>query len=135
MFHFANLTDYTLANLSSKDEIEEEQQDRNTKATNSIFFPQPGEFQSVLLKRGPVLSSSDEEERELMVFTNGFVLSRVELDSFVNKLFDDGDDMSVDQLSERFSQIDVDHSGCKYNNMSTCKMNFDLHIFISLYLT
>lgn len=83
------------------------------KAISSIFFAEPNELQSVLLKRGSVLLGG--EERELMLFTNGFVFSPVELDTLVNHLLDvnsgGADDLNLEQLCARFSAIDVDHSG------------------------
>ena len=68
----------------------------------------------MLLKRGPILV--DGEERELMLFTNGFVMSRVELDTLVNLLMDasSGSGMSNEEICERFSVIDTDQSGCKF---------------------
>jgi len=82
-------------------------------AISSIFFPMSGELQSVLLKRGPVLV--DGEERELMLFTNGFVLSRVELDTLLDVLLDPDSgkmqQLTPEDICERFSDIDTDHSG------------------------
>eukprot|EP00581_Thalassiosira_minuscula_P006568 CAMPEP_0183742150 /NCGR_PEP_ID=MMETSP0737-20130205/64047_1 /TAXON_ID=385413 /ORGANISM="Thalassiosira miniscula, Strain CCMP1093" /LENGTH=390 /DNA_ID=CAMNT_0025977685 /DNA_START=266 /DNA_END=1435 /DNA_ORIENTATION=- len=82
-------------------------------AISSIFFEKPGEIQSVLLKRGPVLLNG--EERELMLFTNGFLFSRVELNELANLLVNDdrGGSAGVthEHLRERFSDIDVDNSG------------------------
>ena len=83
-------------------------------AINFIFFPQPGEFQSVLLKRGPVLLGGDE--RELMVFSRGFLFSRIELDKMFDLLFDvqsSNEVLPLEQLDERFGDIDVDGSGCE----------------------
>ena len=67
-----------------------------------------------------------------MLFTNGFVLSRVELDTLVDLLLLDTTnassssggssspggkkkmvEMTEVELSERFSEIDTDNSGCK----------------------
>jgi len=83
------------------------------KAISSIFFPEPSERQSVLLKRGPVLLGG--EERELMLFTNGFLFSRVELDTLLNLLLnvnsEGAEDLTSEQLSQRFCDIDVDRSG------------------------
>ena len=55
-------------------------------AIRSIFFPRPDEPRSVLLKRGPVLVGG--EERELSLFSGGFVLSRVEWNPLVDLLLD-----------------------------------------------
>ena len=109
------------------------QQDETTKnAIKTIFYPnrRMREPQSVLLKRGPVLVGG-EDERELIMLTNGFVLARVEMDALVDLLLDKseraGDDVVDDnedvgeaealkaekKLSERFNAIDTDHSGCK----------------------
>ena len=84
-------------------------------AISSIFFAESSEPQSVLLKRGPVLLGG--EERELMIFTNGFLFSRVELNKLVNLLLDvdpeGAEDHISEQLSQRFHDIDIDRSGCK----------------------
>lgn len=73
-----------------------------------------------------------EAERELMIFTNGFILSRVEMDTLVNLLLGDevvssasasddndhslneGEELTSSRLSQRFHVIDSDGSGCKY---------------------
>ena len=85
-------------------------------AISSIFFPKPDEVHSVLLKRGPVLACG--EERELLLFSGGFVLSRVELDTLVNLLLDASSGrmkhLTSEELCERFSDIDTDGSGCEY---------------------
>ena len=97
------------------------------------------EPQSVLLKRGPVLVSG-EDERELIMLTNGFVLARVEMDALVDLLLDSstrggGDDNDDNEdvgeaealaaekkLRERFNAIDTDHSGCKYAVFHYCSV-------------
>ena len=52
-----------------------------------------------------------------MIFTNGFLFSRVELNTLVNLLMDvdpeGAEDLTLEQLSQRFRDIDVDRSGCK----------------------
>lgn len=51
-----------------------------------------------------------------MLFTNGFVLSCIELDTLVDWLFDgngSAETLTQEQLCERFSIIDTDGSGCK----------------------
>jgi len=83
----------------------------------AIFFPAQDDHKSVLLKRGPVLV--DGEERELMLFTNGFVLSRVELDALVDLLLDASSGsggargVTSEEIHERFSDLDTDGSGCE----------------------
>lgn len=56
------------------------------RAISSIFFPDVTEHKSILLKRGPVLLNG--EERELMLFTTGFILARVEFDEYITLLLD-----------------------------------------------
>ena len=102
----------TLQNISLTKNKEEEQ--RTREAIASIFFPKPQECKSVLLKRGPVLLGG--EERELMLFTHGFVVSRFEIDSLLSVLLDEGLTGSANQsMSGRFRSLDVDASGCKYH--------------------
>jgi len=94
------------------------------KAIRSIFFARPNEPQSVLLKRGPVLLNG--EERELMIFTNGFVFSHIDLDTLIRMLLDlEGNkssdsegrraaaenDITSEQLCQRFKDIDTNHAG------------------------
>jgi hypothetical protein len=94
---------------------------RTRNATSSIFFPEPSAPHSVLLKRGPVLLRG--EERELMVFTHGFLASRVELDTLVQLLLDtnpegvEADDLTPDQWSKRFRDIDISNTGCKQSTL------------------
>ena len=98
-------------------------QDESTKdSIRSIFFPGPQEQKSVLLKRGPVLFGG-EDEMELMLFTNGFVLSHVQLDTLVDSLFgvrkdkkdqlDASERQSSEILSELFDEIDTNQNRCK----------------------
>ena len=59
-----------------------------------------------------------------MLFTNGFIISRVELDTLVNLLLDASSGRTTshrrnsmltgDEITERFSDIDTDNSGGKY---------------------
>lgn len=95
------------------DYLEDTEDQITRNAISSILFADPSEPQSVLLKRGPVLLGG--EERELMVFTNGFLLARVELDKLVNLLLDvnpkGAEDLASDQWTERFRDIDTDYSG------------------------
>mmetsp|Transcript_15914 Transcript_15914/g.34659 ORF Transcript_15914/g.34659 Transcript_15914/m.34659 type:complete len:366 (+) Transcript_15914:148-1245(+) len=88
--------------------------DKDERAIGSIFFPGPRERKSVLLKRGPVFLGG--EERELMLFTTGFVLSRIELESLVRLLFDASSpgqvkQLAPEELSKQFSLIDADCNG------------------------
>lgn len=91
-------------------------------------------MQPVLLKRGPVLVGG-EEERELMIFTNGFILSRVEMDTLVNLLLgddvvsapedcNDAEEFTSRRLSQRFNIIDSDGSGCKFLQCMRCLLLF-----------
>mmetsp|Transcript_22169 Transcript_22169/g.46777 ORF Transcript_22169/g.46777 Transcript_22169/m.46777 type:complete len:496 (+) Transcript_22169:132-1619(+) len=92
--------------------LDEPGQEVTRNAIRSIFFPKPNELQPVLLKRGPVLFNG--EERELMLFTNGFLFSRIELDTLVNILAKGQkkeENITFDQLCERFMSIDIDNSG------------------------
>jgi len=104
--------------------LDESENQITEKATSSIFFAQPNEHKSVLLKRGPVLLNG--EERELMIFTNGFVFSHIELDTLIRILLDlDGnkssdsegrrvaakDDITSEQLRQRFKDIDTNQGG------------------------
>lgn len=123
-------------------------------AISKIFFPQSHgsceeqqQPQSVLLKRGPVLL--DGEERELMLFTHGFVISRIELDTLVNLLLDASSGRTTShrrysrlnsvEIVDRFQEIDTDQSGRKFVHMicpplqlidlCACSPNFAFHIF------
>ena len=54
-----------------------------------------------------------------MLFTNGFVLSCVELDTLVNMLLDASssgriEQLATEQLGEHFGIIDTDGGGCEY---------------------
>jgi len=100
-------------------------------AISTIFYASNDNIQSVLLKRGPVLV--DGEERELMLFTNGFIISRVELDTLVNLLLDASSGRTTshrrnsmltgDEITERFSDIDTDNSGGKFCVCIRCVHN------------
>ena len=84
-------------------------------AISSIFFPSDHSPKSVLLKRGPIILLNGEEERELLLFTHGLLLSRLELDSLINILFtlnsENPDLLNSNQLKERFDAVDADGSG------------------------
>lgn len=91
---------------------------RTENAIQSIFYPDYKEQQSVLLKRGLVLVGG-EDERELIMCTNGFVLARMEMDTLVDLLldttaYDEDKDLVLEKLCERFRDIDTDNSGCQY---------------------
>lgn len=98
-------------------------------AINTIFYPEDGGAQSVLLKRGPVRLRGDV--RELMLFTKGFVISTIDVDSLVGLMLDkslekitedegkeEREDQSPERLSQRahrtFKVLDEDGSGCGY---------------------
>lgn len=84
------------------------------EAVASIFYPGDHDPKSVLLKRGPVLLEGFTE-RELLLFTHGFVLSRMEGDTLLNILFtinsENPEYLSSKQLEDRFYAIDSDRSG------------------------
>lgn len=85
---------------------------------NSIFFPGDHDSKSVLLKRGPTLFDG-LEERELLLFTHAFVLSRIEFDNLVTLLFDmnsvkmGSKEDTEKELQKRFDAIDSDCTGGK----------------------
>ena len=104
-----------------------------TQATiNDIFFPGDHDPKSVLLKRGPTLLDG-AEERELLLFTHGIVISRIEFDNLVNLLFDmnsfaskaDGEE----ELQKRFDSIDSDCTGGK------SVLSFNIHPLFVIALT
>lgn len=72
----------------------------------------------MLLKRGPTLFDGTEE-RELLLFTHGFVLSKIEFNNLVNLLFDMNsvkfvsEEDSEEELQKRFDAIDSDCTGGK----------------------
>ena len=84
------------------------------KAVSSIFFPDDYDKKSVLMKRGPTLLDGIDE-RELFLFTHGFLLSRIEFDSLMNLLLTmksgDPKQFTSTELKKRFDDIDSDHSG------------------------
>lgn len=77
------------------------------------------DLKSVLLKRGPVLVDGDEE-RELMLFTRGFLLSRVGFDALLNLLFtinsENPDYLTPESLQKRFDVVDSDKNGSEYGH-------------------
>ena len=86
-----------------------------TKQTvGDVFFPGDHDAKSVLLKRGPILFDG-VDEREMLLFTHGFLLSRLEFDSLLNLIFtinsENPECLNPKQLRERFNQIDTDESG------------------------
>mmetsp|Transcript_14754 Transcript_14754/g.31269 ORF Transcript_14754/g.31269 Transcript_14754/m.31269 type:complete len:619 (-) Transcript_14754:64-1920(-) len=101
--------------------LDEPGQERTKKAVTAIFFPGDHDPKSVLLKRGPILSDG-VDERELLLFTHGFLLSRLELDSLLNILFtinsENPEFLSSKELRARFNAIDSDGSGC----LDRCEM-------------
>ena len=66
------------------------------------------------MKRGPVLLDGIDE-RELLLFSHGFLLSRIEFDSLMNLLLTiksgNPEHFTSAQLKKRFNDIDSDHSG------------------------
>merc|ERR1719491_749697 len=99
---------------NNEEHLDKPRDELTKEAIRSIFFPPPNKMQSILLKRGAVLV--DEEQRELIVLTNGFLLCRVELSSFVKILLNVGDEaegkpVSLEQVAARFKAMDVDGSG------------------------
>jgi len=93
---------------------EEPGKESTKRAISSIFFPNDYDTKSVLMKRGPILLDGIDE-RELLLFTLGFLLSRIEFDSLMSLLFamKNGDPAQFTraQLKKRFDSIDSDHSG------------------------
>mmetsp|Transcript_2232 Transcript_2232/g.4061 ORF Transcript_2232/g.4061 Transcript_2232/m.4061 type:complete len:613 (-) Transcript_2232:78-1916(-) len=93
------------------DELGEESTNR---AILSIFFPDDYDKKSVLMKRGPILLDGIDE-RELFLFTHGFLLSHIEFDSLMNMLLamksGDPEQFTSAQLKKRFDDIDSDNSG------------------------
>lgn len=85
---------------------------------DSIFFPADHDPKSVLLKRGPTLCEG-EEQRELLLFTRGFMIACVEFDNLVNLLFDmnsikSGTEENIEEIiTQRFDTIDSDNTGGK----------------------
>ena len=63
------------------------------------------------MKRGPTVFNVTDE-RELMLFTHGFVLSRIGFDSLMEILFTMNSE-DPDKLLEMFNKIDEDGSGCE----------------------
>ena len=81
-----------------------------------IFYPGDHDAKSVLLKRAPILFDG-VDEREMLLFTHSFLLSRMEFDSLLNLLFTinskNPECLNPKQLRERFDAIDTDKSGGK----------------------
>mmetsp|Transcript_6123 Transcript_6123/g.8926 ORF Transcript_6123/g.8926 Transcript_6123/m.8926 type:complete len:446 (+) Transcript_6123:247-1584(+) len=94
--------------------MDEEGDDATKRAVSSIFFPDDYDKKSVLMKRGPTLLDGIDE-RELFLFTHGFLLSRIEFDSLMNLLLAtksaDPEQFTSAQLKKRFDEIDSDQSG------------------------
>ena len=86
-----------------------------TKSTiTNIFSPGDYATKSVLLKRGPTLIDGGHE-RELMLFTHYFLVSKMELNMLVNILFtinsENPEYLNAEQLEDRFNEIDSDGNG------------------------
>ena len=78
-----------------------------------------------------------------MLFTTGFVLVHMEVDTFVDLLLDvsgggdlynDDEDYVIEKLIERFNEIDTDMSGCKCMYELKCVRCWCLHVFLSNHL-
>ena len=86
------------------------------KTIADLFFPGDHDPKSVLLKRGPILFDG-VNERELLLFTQGFLFSRIEFDSLLNIMFminsENPQYLGSRELKARFNSIDSDESGCK----------------------
>lgn len=83
------------------------------RAISSIFFPNDYDKKSVLMKRGPILLDGIDE-RELLLFSHGFLVSRIEFDSLMTLLLAKNGNpaqFTRAQLQKRFDAIDSDHSG------------------------
>ena len=111
---------------------------QGTKAAiGSIFYPQLTEIQSVLLKRGSVRLCG--EMRELMLFTNGFLLSIIDMNALVGLLLDSSPEKIEEEntreitheTSQRFSEIDEDGNGCEYHSEQRLPSSLISHIAIS----
>lgn len=85
------------------------------RAIASIFFPGDYDPKSVLLKRGPILIDG-AEERELLLFTHGFLLSRITFDTLMDILTSKRKGKALHEAS--FNSIDADGSG----NIDRCEL-------------
>ena len=94
------------------------------QALESIFFPYVHDPKSVLLKRGSVFLNERSlgNERELMLFSNGFLLADVVLDDVFALFLALGDREFVteksflDYLRSKFRDMDEEGSGGKFPN-------------------
>eukprot|EP00578_Thalassiosira_sp_NH16_P013609 CAMPEP_0181113522 /NCGR_PEP_ID=MMETSP1071-20121207/20392_1 /TAXON_ID=35127 /ORGANISM="Thalassiosira sp., Strain NH16" /LENGTH=516 /DNA_ID=CAMNT_0023197565 /DNA_START=216 /DNA_END=1763 /DNA_ORIENTATION=- len=88
--------------------------ERTKKAIAGIFYPGDHDAKSVLLKRGPILLDGTNE-KEMMLFTHGFMLSNMEFSSLLNIIFTINSEnphyLNSQKLRERFDAIDTDGSG------------------------
>ncbi|KAL7538282.1 hypothetical protein ACHAWF_006043 [Thalassiosira exigua] len=84
------------------------------KTIGDLFYPGDHDPKSVLLKRGPVLCDGVKES-EMLLFTHGFLLASIELDTLINTLFainsENPELLSGSNLKNRFNEIDTDQSG------------------------
>lgn len=113
-FHFLRLTLYATLRLSR---FQNEPGLETTKKTiTDVFFPGDHDAKSVLLKRGPILLDG-VDEREILLFTHGFLLHKLEFDTLLNILFTINSEnpqyLNSKQLEDRFNAIDSDRSGCE----------------------
>mmetsp|Transcript_11818 Transcript_11818/g.25916 ORF Transcript_11818/g.25916 Transcript_11818/m.25916 type:complete len:605 (-) Transcript_11818:1148-2962(-) len=94
--------------------LNEPGQETTKKTITDIFFPGDHDAKSVILKRGPILYDG-VDEREMLLFTHGFLISRMEFNSLLNILFtinsENPEYLNTKQLQKRFNAIDSDQSG------------------------
>lgn len=96
------------------------------QAVSAIFYPSDHAPKSVLLKRGPILLDGTHE-RELLLFSHGFVVSRIEFNALLNILFTINSEnptyLDSKQLRKRFDAVDSDNGGaidrCEIKEMFT----------------
>ena len=89
----------------------------------------------MLLKRGPILFDGTEE-RELLMFTHGCLLSRMEFDTLLNVLFtinsENPEFLDQEELRKRFNAIDTDGSGCKSLFLSGLFCTLPIALFLPI---
>ena len=113
--------------------LDEPGKETTKRTVGDIFFPGDHDAKSVLLKRGPILFDG-VDEREMLLFTHGFLLSRMEFDSLLNLLFTinskNPEALNPKQLRDRFDAIDSDKSGCKCMHVIVLQFTFNLIVHI-----
>jgi len=106
------------------------------QALESIFFPYVHDPKSVLLKRGSVFlyDRSLSSERELMLFSNGFLLADLVLDDAFCMFLSLSDREFVteksflDYLRAKFREMDEDRSGGKQYSCQELYFVLSLHL-------